>query len=135
MDTKYNPEESQQLDALDGLIIEELGQQQRLRTMMKQWDQQMPQESSEEQHALVKLQQDQRRRALRRLRLVPIVSNILSVAALMTVGFILHALLPSLHATTSISAEEIISTEQVGSAISAPADNPLAMPIDSAITR
>lgn len=120
MDSKYNFEEPEQLDALDELIISELGQQQRLRAMMQQWDRQM--------------QLDQRRRAQRRLRLVPIVSNILSVAALMTVGFVLQSLVPGLRASSQTSADDLLPVikSTVSSPPSTPSEVPLTIPTDSA---
>lgn len=129
MENKYIFEESEQLDALDHLIIDELAHQQRLRQQMRLWDQQMQVPDN----ALILRRQEQRRRA-RRLRLVPFVSNILSVAALMTVGFIIQALLPSLNATTTTSAVDELSPtiEQVMPAHSAGSEAPIAVPQDSA---
>jgi len=129
MENKYTFEESEQLDALDHLIIDELAHQQRLRQQMRLWDQQMQVPDN----ALILRRQEQRRRA-RRLRLVPFVSNILSVAALMTVGFIIQALLPSLNATTTTSAVDELSPtiEQVMPAHSAGSEAPIAAPQDSA---
>lgn len=129
MENKYTFEESEQLDALDHLIIDELAHQQRLRQQMRLWDQQMQVPDN----ALILRRQEQRRRA-RRLRLVPLVSNILSVAALMTVGFIIQALLPSLNATTTTSAVDDIrpAIEQVMPVHSAGSEAPIAVPQDSA---
>ena len=131
MENKYTFEESEQLDALDHLIIDELAHQQRLRQQMRLWDQQMQVPDN----ALILRRQEQRRRA-RRLRLVPFVSNILSVAALMTVGFIIQALLPSLNATTTTSAVDDIrpAIEQVPPAppSSSAVQTPVAVPADSA---
>lgn len=131
MENKYTFEESEQLDALDHLIIDELAHQQRLRQQMRLWDQQMQVPDN----ALILRRQEQRRRA-RRLRLVPFVSNILSVAALMTVGFIIQALLPSLNATTTTSAVDDIrpAIEQVLPATpsSSAVQTPVAVPADSA---
>lgn len=131
MENKYTFEESEQLDALDHLIIDELAHQQRLRQQMRLWDQQMQVPDN----ALILRRQEQRRRA-RRLRLVPFVSNILSVAALMTVGFIIQALLPSLNATTTTSAVDELSPtiEQVLPATpsSSSVQTPVAVPADSA---
>lgn len=129
MENKYTFEESEQLDALDHLIIDELAHQQRLRQQMRLWDQQMQVPDN----ALILRRQEQRRRA-RRLRLVPFVSNILSVAALMTVGFIIQALLPSLNATTTTSAVDDIrpAIEQVMPVHSAGSEAPIAVPKDSA---
>lgn len=129
MENKYTFEESGQLDALDHLIIDELAHQQRLRQQMRLWDQQMQVPDN----ALILRRQEQRRRA-RRLRLVPFVSNILSVAALMTVGFIIQALLPSLNATTTTSAVDELhpAIEQVMPVHSAGSEAPIAVPKDSA---
>lgn len=130
MENKYTFEESGQLDALDHLIIDELAHQQRLRQQMRLWDQQMQVPDN----ALILRRQEQRRRA-RRLRLVPLVSNILSVAALMTVGFIIQALLPSLNATTTTSADDIRpAIEQVLPATpsSSAVQTPVTVPADSA---
>ena len=131
MENKYTFEEPEQLDALDNLIIDELGHQQRLRHLMQLWDQQQTDDPA----ALALRQQEQRRRA-RRLRLVPIVSNILSVAALMTVGFIIQSLLPTLNAsTTASSADDILpAIEQVLPATpsSSAVQTPVAVPADSA---
>ncbi len=131
MENKYTFEEPEQLDALDNLIIDELGHQQRLRHLMQLWDQQQ----TEDPAALALRQQEQRRRA-RRLRLVPIVSNILSVAALMTVGFIIQSLLPTLNASTTASSaddilpaiEQVLPTTPSSSAV----QTPVAVPADSA---
>ena len=132
MENKYNIEEPEQLDALDQLIIDELGQQQRLRAMMRQWDEEQSEGCVEDQHTLVLKLQEQRRRQ-RRLRLVPIISNILSVAALMTVGFILQAVLPTLKATNPTPSvglppvvDTIIPTTHVAT------DTPLTIPTDTA---
>ena len=131
MENKYTFEESGQLDALDHLIIDELAHQQRLRQQMRLWDQQMQVPDN----ALILRRQEQRRRA-RRLRLVPFVSNILSVAALMTVGFIIQALLPSLNATTTTSAVDELSPtiEQILPATpsASSVQTPVAVPADSA---
>jgi len=96
---------------------------------MRLWDQQMQVPDN----ALILRRQEQRRRA-RRLRLVPFVSNILSVAALMTVGFIIQALLPSLNATTTTSAVDELhpAIEQVMPVHSAGSEAPIAVPKDSA---
>ena len=131
MENKYTFEEPEQLDALDNLIIDELGHQQRLRHLMQLWDQQQTDDPA----ALALRQQEQRRRA-RRLRLVPIVSNILSVAALMTVGFIIQSLLPTLNASTTASSaddilpaiEQVLPTTPSSSAV----QTPVAVPADSA---
>ena len=88
MENKYNIEDPERLDALDELIVNELAAEQRLRQQMRSWDE-------------AQRRQEQRRRTQRRVRLVPIISNILSVAALMTVGFILQALMPKLVASTN----------------------------------
>ena len=132
MENKYTFEEPEQLDALDNLIIDELGHQQRLRHLMQLWDQQ---QQTEDPAALALRQQEQRRRA-RRLRLVPIVSNILSVAALMTVGFIIQSLLPTLNASTTASSaddilpaiEQVLPTTPSSSAV----QTHVAVPADSA---
>jgi ABC-type Fe3+-siderophore transport system permease subunit len=58
----------------DDLIIRELGRQAQWRVQMQAWEQQ--------------------RRQQRRIRLAPVISNILSVAALMIVGFFLQAMIP-----------------------------------------
>ncbi len=86
MKNHYEPEGLEQQDALDQLIINELGQQDRLRQMMQSWE--------------------VRRRAQRRQRLIPFISNVLSVAALMVVGLIIHALIPKTTMASS-SGEEL----------------------------
>ena len=73
---------------LDQLIIGELGQQARWRRLMQDWEQQ------------------QRRR--RRMRLLPVFSNIASVAALMIVGFFLQAFLPKTNLANQIPTEPLM---------------------------
>ena len=110
--SSFSPEEPEQLDALDELIINELGQQQRLRAMMQRWE--------------------LRQRRARRLRLLPIVSNILSVAALMILGFVLQALVPGLHATTTTVADDVIIHDPTLPSDPQNPVAPLPVPADSA---
>lgn len=84
----HHPETEEPQDALDHLIINELGQQARWRGIMQEWDMQ------------------QRRR--RRLRLLPVMSNIASVAALMILGFILQAFLPKTQLVDSTAASQAV---------------------------
>jgi predicted nucleic acid-binding Zn ribbon protein len=123
----YTPEETpERLDALDELIVQELGKQQQLRDMMKQWDgQQVAMDCGE-------VAEEKRRRA-RRLRLMPIVSNILSVAALMTFGFILQALIPKSAMTTITNGTSTDISPVIEHVVGGSADktSPQAVPADS----
>lgn len=95
MEVKINhhPEE-EPLDAFDQLIVNELGQQARWRGLMQEWEQQ------------------QRRR--RRMRLLPVFSNIASVAALMIMGLILQAFLPKTKLIDQVVVDQVMpKTEQV----------------------
>ena len=74
-------------DALDDLIVSELGKQQQWRDTMDAWE--------------------ARRRQQRRLRLAPVISNLFSVAALMVVGFILQALIPQTRLADETSTERL----------------------------
>lgn len=123
----YTPEETpERLDALDELIVQELGKQQQLRDMMKQWDGEQLAVDCEQ------VAEEKRRRA-RRLRLMPIISNILSVAALMTVGFILQALIPKSAVTTVTNGTATDICPVIEHVVGGPADNtsPQAVPADS----
>lgn len=75
-------------DALDELIANELTKQAQLRSLMQSWE--------------------QRRRQQRRLRLAPVISNILSVAALMVLGFFLQAMLPQARLADSSPATKLV---------------------------
>ena len=77
-----NPDE-ERIDAVDHIIFRELGEQARIRQKMHDWD--------------------ERKRKQRRLRLLPVVSNIASVAALFIMGVFLQAMLPKTHLTTDIT--------------------------------
>lgn len=81
------PDTAEQQDALDQLIIDELGQQARWRGLMQDWEEQ------------------QRRR--RRRRILPVLSNIASVAALMILGFILQTLIPRTNLADRIPADPV----------------------------
>lgn len=84
----YTHQPDERLDALDQLIVCELGKQQQWRDTMRAWE--------------------ARRRQQRRLRLAPVISNLLSVAALMVVGFIMQALIPRVHLTNETAAERLL---------------------------
>ena len=84
----HHPDTMENHDALDQLIIGELGQQVRWRKLMQDWEQQ------------------QRKR--RRMRLLPVFSNIASVAALMIMGFILQAFLPKTNLANQITTEPLM---------------------------
>jgi len=77
---------TEQLDDLDKRIIHELGEQARLRAMMQMWE--------------------ARRRATLRRKLIPIVSNIISVAALMVLGLILQTMIPGRAINTQIPVKD-----------------------------
>ena len=130
----YTPKETpERLDALDEIIVQELGRQQQLRDMMKQWYGQQTTEGSEQTAICREQAAEEKRRRARRLRLMPIVSNILSVAALMTVGFILQALIPKSAVTTVTNStatdiEQVLPTTPSSTAV----QTPVAVPADSA---
>ena len=84
----HHPEAVETQDALDRLIIDELGQRERWRGLMQGWE----------------LQQLRRRR----MRLLPVLSNIASVAALMIVGFVLQALFPKTTLADRTQTEKMI---------------------------
>ena len=115
MENKYNVEDTERLDALDELIVSELGEQQRLRLMMQAWE--------------------TRKRTARRLRLVPIISNILSVAALMTIGFILQALMPDMNVgAVSATEDECHQMIENVTGTSTNETSPQVLPADSMIS-
>lgn len=101
------------MDALDKLIADELGQQERLRNMMQSWE--------------------TRKRAQRRSRLIPFISNILSVAALMIAGLIIHALVPKTTIASSSAEEYRPLIDYVVGGHAEPAATPV-VPTDSAET-
>lgn len=127
MNDIYTPEETpERLDALDEMIVQELGKQQQLRDMMKQWDGELKAVDCEQ-------AVEEKRRRARRLRLMPIVSNILSVAALMTVGFILQALIPKNAVTTITNGSATDLSPVIEHVVGGSTDNtsPQAVPADS----
>lgn len=77
-----NPDE-ERIDAVDHIIFKELGEQARLKQKMQEWE--------------------ERKRKQLRLRLLPVVSNIASVAALFVMGVFLQAMLPKTNLSTDIS--------------------------------
>lgn len=81
-DRNLNPDE-ERIDAVDHIIFRELGEQARLKQKMQEWE--------------------ERKRKQLRLRLLPIVSNIASVAALFVMGVFLQAMLPKTNLTTDIT--------------------------------
>ena len=130
----YTPKETpERLDALDELIVQELGRQQQLRDMMKQWDGQQTIEGSEQTAICREQAAEEKRRRARRLRLMPIISNILSVAALMTFGFILQALIPKNAVTTITNGTTTDICPVIEHVVGGPADttSPQAVPADS----
>ena len=74
--------DEERIDALDHLLFRELGRQDAWRQQMLQWD--------------------ARQRQQRRLRLLPVISNIASVAALFILGLFLQAALPTTNVSTSL---------------------------------
>ncbi len=74
--------DEERIDAVDHIIFRELGEQARLRQKMQEWD--------------------ERKRQQRRMRLLPVVSNIASVAALFVMGLFLQAMLPDTNVATEI---------------------------------
>ncbi len=76
-----HPDE-ERIDAVDHIIFRELGEQARLKQKMQEWE--------------------ERKRQQRRLRMLPVVSNIASVAALFVMGLFLQAMLPDTKVATDI---------------------------------
>ena len=74
--------EEERIDALDHLIFRELGQQAQWQQTMDRWE--------------------QRARQQRRLRILPVLSNIASVAALFILGIIVQAMVPGINIANSI---------------------------------
>lgn len=92
---EYTSPDEERIDAVDHLLFRELGRQQLLRRQMQEWD--------------------QRQRRKLRLRLLPVVSNIASVAALFIMGLFLQAMLPEAKVTTAITPPtEQNTTEHAG---------------------
>ena len=83
--------EEERIDALDHLIFRELGQQAQWQQAMRHWE--------------------QRARQQRRLRFLPVLSNIASVAALFILGIIVQAMVPGINLSDSII-PSIPSTEK-----------------------
>lgn len=83
--------EEERIDALDHLIFRELGQQAQWQQAMRHWE--------------------QRARQQRRLRFLPVLSNIASVAALFILGIIVQAMVPDINLSDSII-PSIPSTEK-----------------------
>lgn len=73
--------EEERIDALDHLIFRELGQQAQWQQTMNHWE--------------------QRARQQRRLRFLPVLSNIASVAALFILGLIVEAMVPGINLSNS----------------------------------
>jgi hypothetical protein len=117
MEKDLNLDEPVQHDAIDQLIIDELGHQEQLRRKMKEWDCRMALETPS------RLSSNDRQRLLRRHRLVPIISNILSIAALMVVGLILQALVPGFGLTSQATSDQLLPAVEktINSSPSAPA--------------
>lgn len=84
------PDDNERLDALDELLIREMGHQAQWRQTMLDWE--------------------ARQRRQRRLRLMPVISNVLSVAALMILGFILQALIPQTKLTDEAASHPLLPT-------------------------
>ena len=86
MNTKENKEyiygDEERIDALDHLIFHEIGQQAQWAQTMKMWE--------------------ERARQQRRHRLLPVFSNIASVAALFVLGLIVEAMVPGIRITDSL---------------------------------
>lgn len=97
--TNLHPDE-ERIDAVDHIIFRELGEQARLKQKMQEWE--------------------ERKRQQRRLRLLPVVSNIASVAALFVMGLFLQAMLPDTKVATDIL-PQIEHTE--GTTTTTPADS------------
>ncbi len=81
-DNRNHYPDEERIDAVDHIIFRELGEQARLKQKMQEWD--------------------ERKRQQRRMRLLPVVSNIASVAALFVMGFFLQAMLPDTKVATDI---------------------------------
>ncbi|MCR4994450.1 MAG: hypothetical protein K6A32_03585 [Bacteroidales bacterium] len=78
----YISHDEERIDALDHLIFRELGQQAQWQQTMAMWN--------------------QRARQQRRLRFIPVLSNIASVAALFILGLILEAAVPGIGVSDSL---------------------------------
>ena len=87
-----NPDE-ERIDAVDHIIFKELGEQARLKQKMQEWE--------------------ERKRKQLRLRLLPVVSNIASVAALFVMGIFLQAMLPKTNLSTPVSGNRLTEHRRV----------------------
>ena len=84
----YNNEPEETMDELDQLIAHEINSQAQWQAMMQDWE--------------------QRKRRQRRLRLLPVISNIVSVAALMVLGFFIQSLMPEAKLADQNKADQLI---------------------------
>lgn len=91
--------EEERIDALDHLIFRELGQQAQWQQEMRRWE--------------------QRARQQRRLRILPVLSNIASVAALFILGIIIQAMVPGINISNSL----VPSTTTTDSTVVAPIES------------
>lgn len=76
-------ENEERIDEVDHLIFRELGQEAKWRQTLAVWD--------------------QRARQQRRLRILPVLSNVASVAALFVLGLIVEAMVPGVPVSDSIA--------------------------------
>ena len=106
-DTEQCYGEEERIDTLDHLIFHEIGQQSQWVQTMQMWE--------------------ERARQQRRRRLLPVFSNIASVAALFILGFIVEAMMPDVKVTDSITdtpsqTEQAVSpTQTPGQQLTTPA--------------
>lgn len=73
--------DEERIDVLDHLLFRELGQQEQWQQTMAMWE--------------------QRARQKRRLRILPVLSNVASVAALFVLGLIVEAMVPGVRISDS----------------------------------
>ena len=74
--------DEERIDVLDHLLFRELGQQEQWQQTMAMWE--------------------QRARQKRRLRILPVLSNVASVAALFVLGLIVEAMVPGVRISDSV---------------------------------
>ncbi len=107
MNTINHNEDEERIDALDHLIFRELGQQDTWRQTMQQWE-----------------ERQRQRQQQRRYRLIPVLSNIASVAALFILGLIVEAMVPNTQLFDSINeAQPTPPVEVESQAETAPTDS------------
>ena len=91
MENSYLHDNEERIDQLDHLLFRELGAQQQWRQTFQLWE--------------------QRQRQQRRLRLIPFISNVASVAALFIVGLLIKAFVPKLAVGDQVAGVGIEKTD------------------------